>query len=201
MIPLGILAAAPTIAAPPSGLIVTDDFNRADGALGLSTSGHPWAFSGGSWSIVSGGAKVAYSSGRPCAWHDAGSQSMYAAARIATTLASQYPFVAACWVDEANCYQLVRSGTALQVALRSGGKNTDMRTEWNAGITDTTLIGLRVVQHPDRTDLTVVLDGVDHWSTSDTTAGRPMGTKGGIGVPNSASASGAVFDDFRLEAL
>lgn len=47
-----IIADAYVAAGGPSYL-ASDDFNRADGAIGTSSSGHVWTVGGGTWSIVS----------------------------------------------------------------------------------------------------------------------------------------------------
>lgn len=54
------------------GLVVSDSFNRADGGLGSSDSGHVWTTDSGTWSISSNKARMTTSTGNARATVESG---------------------------------------------------------------------------------------------------------------------------------
>lgn len=179
-------------------MIITDTFTRVDNAssLGTTETGETWATVGATWGISSNQAYVSSWSSRAAATVDVGSTSMRVAARIYESGLAAYPFIVAGYDDIGNTYQLVNSqASQLQLTRRISGSNAAL---YAGPIANGDLIELSLIQSGG-TEITVRRNGVTVHTTTDTTVGRPAGTRAGLGLPTNTTA--CRWDDFEAEAL
>lgn len=199
MIPLGVLAGRRAVVAPS---FITDTFTRADNASSLGTTetgGQTWATVGATWGISSNQAYVSSFTSRAAATVEVGSTSMRLAARVYASAISTYPFLVAGYVDIDNTYQLVNNGDRrLQLTCRVSGTNTAIYDGGSSSLASGDLIEVQLVQSGG-TQITVKRNGSTVYTGTDSTSGRPLGTRAGIALP--ADTLGCRWDDFEAEAL
>lgn len=186
----------------PTASAISDTFSRADNpsSLGTTETGQAWEIISGTWGVTNGTMyKSAGSVGsRNHAVVDYGATDMRITAKTPVMGSGPaYPCIAGRFVDAGNAYFLQFAPNPSVVGRRVGGVNVTILS--NLGTTvagDTMSLSLREVA--GSTVVTAYRNGVQIGTYTDTLAGRPMGTRGGIF--SHSVYTDARFDDFTIEA-
>ena len=200
MIPLGVLASARVAA---SGFTtITDSFNRADSAttLGSTDTGQAWEIVGGTWGVMNG---TMYKSAggaslRAHAVVDWGLADMSVTVQIPTLgSVGGYPHLVGRFANEGNGYFLQLNPPPSALVRRVGGVNANMISNLGTTVAGDAMT-LSIREQEGGTVLTVYRNGVQIGTYTDTTVGRPVGTR--AGVFSFGLSTDARFDNFTVEA-
>lgn len=187
-----MLALIAARAAASSGPAFSDDFNRADSA---TTLGSPWTVDkSGTWGISSGQAYcVAVSDSS--ATVDIGASAGYTVgATFAYVDSNRFPAIVFRYVDDNNFYY-AQLATSFLLRRMVNGANANLLTLDR--ITAGTVVSVDVTEGTG-TEMAVYYNGVLQDTYTDTTAGRPAGSRVGL---RALPATVGQFDNFTVTAL
>ena len=181
--------------APAQALVVWDDFNRADGPLTTTTSGHTWELLTGTRMPVVSGNKLlrGFTGGvSPKIAVQTGITDMYVSCKA---WVGAYPTYYARLSDLNNYYsvELGNNGTTPKLYRTVAGSTSSTGANVNCATGDR--VGLLVQEEGNSTRLKIMVNGMEAYSYLDSNATRPTGTKAGIFV-NSVDTGG--WDDFEV---
>ena len=192
MMPLGVLASARV--APSGGpTTITDTFTRADSTttLGSTETGQAWQVIAGTAGILSGQAR-GYTNLCDVVV-DFGTPNM--AVSVDYVVPAPYLRIFAHYVDSSNYYGLLMqsSGLAPRLYRLYGGVEASLTPSTTVAAGDR--ITMEAFETGSGTRLRVLRNGVEVFLITDTSAGRPLGTKCGMRL--SATGQTARWDNFE----
>lgn len=176
---------------------LTDTFTRANSTTTLGSTESPvkaWSADNGTWGINTNQAYVVTQSGFDSrATVDVGAANMDVSAAITT---AQDAGVMASYVDASNYYLAKIISGSVTVIRRQGGSDTTLGSggTWTDGAT------LRLVTNDSGsgTQVTAYIGATQVFTTLDTTAGRPAGTRAGFRDGTGGSPGAPRFDNFQV---